>query len=589
MKHPKIIINKLSKEANSLLNDSKLDNQNFSKLINDTLVKCEKAYDLYLSFGEVNSESEFRLEFNLTILYLLTNQNDKCYHYLEKIRKCDLNKCLDDKMNKKFGLICLKLAKNYEIKNKSDRQSFDKILSLYKLSADYFEKFNLSEKDDQNDDNQDLSIYCQILLTIAKISNIDLLNDRFLNKIISACKHLEDNELKAKIFSDLSTIMIRLALEKGNFHKAERLLKKAIGLINSEKKYLQGVIFHNLGALYNRYSHYQKAITNIQKAIDLFNYKSNPENEGFTPKKLLGDLYFNLGYAYAKMYRFEESKNAFILSINKSESLGLHKNKRESLTALGTLSIASNEVEDALNYFQDAIKTHQTFEVKDESYLIVENMLSTKIESIRRRIELNNTIKQINNDLTNTNDDTDVDLNDNDEKKTGINNNTEAVKEVEHIKQSMLTKLKERSVKFTNNKNSADSNETTQNSIEPTTLDENTNRLHKMELSTKKASGEFLEPVQNNGHVSNSHHSDVDDENSESQKQLINDYTKKMNELDETNEKNNQKTLKTKLKKPQKIDPDVIERVDGAEIKSNNEKTAKPEQMKKRSKICALM
>jgi hypothetical protein len=46
MKHPKKIINKLSKEANSLFNDSKLDNQNFSKLINDTLVKCEKAYDL---------------------------------------------------------------------------------------------------------------------------------------------------------------------------------------------------------------------------------------------------------------------------------------------------------------------------------------------------------------------------------------------------------------------------------------------------------------------------------------------------------------------------------------------------------------
>jgi hypothetical protein len=40
---------------------------------------------------------------------------------------------------------------------------------------------------------------------------------------------------------------------------------------------------------------------------------------------LLGDLYFNLGYAYAKMYRFEESKNAFNLSINKSESLGTNR------------------------------------------------------------------------------------------------------------------------------------------------------------------------------------------------------------------------------------------------------------------------
>jgi hypothetical protein len=158
-----------------------------------------------LSFGEANSDSEFRLEFNLTILYLLTNQNDKCYHYLEKIRKYDLNKSLDDKMKKTFGLICLKLAKNYEIKNKSDRQIFDKILSLYKISADYFEKFSLSERDDQNDDNQDLTIYCQILLTIAKNSNIDLLNDRFLNKIISACKNLEDNELKGIDFNNYKT------------------------------------------------------------------------------------------------------------------------------------------------------------------------------------------------------------------------------------------------------------------------------------------------------------------------------------------------------------------------------------------------
>jgi hypothetical protein len=91
------------------------------------------------------------------------------------------------------------------------------------------------------------------------------------------------------------------------------------------------------------------------------------------------------------------------------------------------------------------------------------------------------------------------------------------------------------------------------NTREPTTLDENTNRLHEMELSTKQASGEFLEPVQNNGHASNRHQSDFDDENSESQKQLINDYTRKMNELDETNEKNNHETPKTKPKKPQKM------------------------------------
>ena len=46
MKHPKKVIKKLSKEASSLYNNSKSDTENLSKLLNDSLVKCEKAYDL---------------------------------------------------------------------------------------------------------------------------------------------------------------------------------------------------------------------------------------------------------------------------------------------------------------------------------------------------------------------------------------------------------------------------------------------------------------------------------------------------------------------------------------------------------------
>ena len=55
-----------------------------------------------------------------------------------------------------------------------------------------------------------------------------------------------------------------------NFHKAEGLFKKAIGLTNNDLK-IQGIIFHNLGALYNRYCEYNKAIQNINKALDLVN------------------------------------------------------------------------------------------------------------------------------------------------------------------------------------------------------------------------------------------------------------------------------------------------------------------------------
>ena len=66
-----------------------------------------------------------------------------------------------------------------------------------------------------------------------------------------------------------------------------------------------------------------------------------------------------------------------------------------------------------------------------------------------------------------------------------------------------------------------------------------------MELSTKKASGEFLQPIQK----TNGHHSDVDDENSESQKKLISDHAKRISELDEADNE----PPKITPKKPQKM------------------------------------
>ena len=92
---------------------------------------------------------------------------------------------------------------------------------------------------------------------------------------------------------------------------------------------------------------------------------------------------------------------------------------------------------------------HKTHEVKDESYLVVETMLTTKIESIRRRIDLNNAIKQINNDLTN--DDSDMDLidtgneNGNEKKSVDKNNsidNTKKIKDDLDEKPSIFKKLK---------------------------------------------------------------------------------------------------------------------------------------------------
>jgi hypothetical protein len=84
---------------------------------------------------------------------------------------------------------------------------------------------------------------------------------------------------------------------------------------------------------------------------------------------------------------------------SKTES---YKNRWESLTALGTLSIINNEEEDAIKYFQDAIAVHQTHEVRDETYLQVEKMLKNKIEITKKRIELTNSFKSIQNDLTQT-------------------------------------------------------------------------------------------------------------------------------------------------------------------------------------------
>jgi tetratricopeptide (TPR) repeat protein len=240
-------------------------------------------------------------------LYLLSNQNNKCFYYLERVKKNDLIKTFDEKSQRQIGLLYLKLANNYRCQTKD----LEKTLLSYKYSAEFFEKLNYNDRD-ENDD-KDFSVYCQILITIAKYSTIkQVIDDVYIDKILSVCKILEDDELKAKIYSDLSTLVVRLNKDSLNYHKAENLLKKAIGLANSENLFIQGIIYHNLGALYNRYSEYQKSIQSINKAIEFLHDGKNDE----LPAKLISDVYFNQGYAFAKLYRIVEAKDAFNSSLN---------------------------------------------------------------------------------------------------------------------------------------------------------------------------------------------------------------------------------------------------------------------------------
>ena len=86
-----------------------------------------------------------------------------------------------------------------------------------------------------------------------------------------------------------------------------------------------------------------------------------------------------------------------------------HKNKWEGLTALGTLSILNKEDDIALDYFQNAMNIHQTHEIKDEAYLNVEMILLQKIETTKKRIQLNRSLSLINRDLTKTYENIDFD------------------------------------------------------------------------------------------------------------------------------------------------------------------------------------
>ena len=138
-----------------------------------------------------NLESKLKLEFNLAFLYLLTNQNNKCFYYLGKININDFNKNLDKKRCRQIGLAHLKLANNYLTSNKKD---FDKALASFKNAAEYFEKLDFSELD-ENDDS-DFVIYCQILIAIAKHSPVSLIDSAYIDKICSVCKNLENEEIK---------------------------------------------------------------------------------------------------------------------------------------------------------------------------------------------------------------------------------------------------------------------------------------------------------------------------------------------------------------------------------------------------------
>lgn len=69
---------------------------------------------------------------------------------------------------------------------------------------------------------------------------------------------------------------------------------------------------------------------------------------------------------------------------------------------MGTLSIIKNDDETALTYYKKALDMHHSIEVKDESYLNVQKILLNKIDSTKRRIQLNNSLKIIKNDLMHT-------------------------------------------------------------------------------------------------------------------------------------------------------------------------------------------
>ena len=122
---------------------------------------------------------------------------------MDKIRRSDLSKTLDERKNREIGLLHLKLASNYIKSQNNDRENFDKILTLYKHAADYFEKFILNETSENDEDNRDFSIYCQILITIAKFTNLKLLDEGFIDKVISVCKNLQDDCIRGKLFKNI--------------------------------------------------------------------------------------------------------------------------------------------------------------------------------------------------------------------------------------------------------------------------------------------------------------------------------------------------------------------------------------------------
>jgi len=299
---------------------------------------------------------------NLGNVYYLIKDLEQSYEYYQKA----LN--LAEKEN--LELEAVKSASNLvEILFKF--KDYDRISKILKRNSEFFEK------------NQDIYGVIQTLIKYGKLnyfrgeSYYDQSHQNF-NNALNLIRKIEDQisiYVKSKLEWECYLYLGKLNLIWDNDIEAEDYLVKSLEAIRTfelKEHIKEGIVLEDLAKLYLLKGEDSKSAEYLNYAIDIYE-KYGDKIKTAEIKRKLGNIYqeYMQNNLKARDY-YEQSLEIF-------ENSDYLKEAAEILNILGDLSVNSNDLDDAINYFKQSKEFYQDLQDKYNS-----DMISEKIKSLEK-------------------------------------------------------------------------------------------------------------------------------------------------------------------------------------------------------------
>jgi len=262
----------------------------------------EKIFECYLNIGKIYMKEEFYkgaiLQFNfaetllnkihiddldiykdlysrISYCYIKIDNNEKSLHYINKIEEIDV------KNNKEEELNTLMLKANSLLN-----------MGQFEKSKEYFKKI-LEILDKEKNKTELSSIYLTICEIYKNIGNLDKVLE-YSQKVYDMKKNDEDEYMMKSLFRIIETYMANY-----NYDMAKKYCKIALASsIKNKNKLNEYKILKYYSDMHKAQQENTLAIEYLHKCINIISELNN--------KKILADLYINLGELYSEISKEKE-------------------------------------------------------------------------------------------------------------------------------------------------------------------------------------------------------------------------------------------------------------------------------------------